>query len=205
MLLAIAAHQLKRQNFGNAVAVTTLLLRRSAVSSGIRSEAHNLRGIAFALSGNMRRALTDFDAALSQNPKNASVYLNRAILAVRQRRFGGAFGDVNKAIAIRPSAKAYTMRASLQLLARNVGAALRDSDRAIKLDPRHATAWALRGTALLVLGNQQQARQSYNRALRLNPKHQTARRGLAVLNRVRRRGPLPKQNPAPKLPTFRML
>ncbi len=204
-LLAIAAHQLKRRNFGNAIAMSTLALRRGGVPSAIRSEAYNLRGIAHALSGNMRNAQADFGAALKENPRNASVYSNRAILSFRQRQFGAAFANVNRAIALRPTAKAYTMRAALQLMAKNVGAALRDSDKAIKLAPRNAGAWVLRGTALLVLGNHQQARQSYYRALRINPKLRTARRALALLNRARRRGPAPRQNLDQKLPTFRML
>jgi tetratricopeptide (TPR) repeat protein/S1-C subfamily serine protease len=125
--------------------------------------------------GNKQEAISDYNRAISLNPKHAAFYNNRGLakfdLGVKQE----AIADYNQAIALNPkNDAAYYNRANAKSALGNKQEAILDYDRAITLNPKYAEAYNNRGTAKSALGNEQEAILDYDRAITLNPKRATA-------------------------------
>lgn len=98
---------------------------------------HVNRGILRQRNGDLKGALSDFDAATALNPDEPEAYLNRAVALLRQREVAGAIRQFDAALAkktLRP-ALAHYGRAVAQEEAGNVRAAYQDYLQASQLAP----------------------------------------------------------------------
>jgi S1-C subfamily serine protease len=126
--------------------------------------------------GDYQRALSDFNQAISIDPKNsATYYYNRGRL--KQDKLNdtqGALADYNRAIQISPNyADTYNNRGLLKQdeLNDNQGA-LADYNRAIQINPRDATPYYNRGRLKQAkLNDTQGALADYNRAIQISPNY----------------------------------
>ena len=74
----------------------------------------NSRGLAWRRSGNLDRAIADFDQAIRLNPKDVAAYNNRAMALADRRDFDRAAADYDQALKLDPKyALAYLNRGLL--------------------------------------------------------------------------------------------
>jgi tetratricopeptide (TPR) repeat protein/S1-C subfamily serine protease len=129
------------------------------------------RGNAKSALGNNRLAITDFDRAISLNPKFAEAYNNRGVAKSALGNKQPAIADFNTAITLNSkSPGAYINRGIVQSSLGNRQAAIADFDTAIALNPKSADAYINRGIAKSDLGNKRAAIVDFDITIALNPK-----------------------------------
>jgi tetratricopeptide (TPR) repeat protein len=137
----------------------------------VNALAYNNRGIARRAKDDIAGAISDFDAAISINPRLAEAYLNRGAARCIEGNLDGAFTDLNTAIAINSrNALAFNNRGKVHQLKGDLRRAVADYSEAIRLDPTYAMAYANRGLARLWEGNGDEAESDFKRCLALDPK-----------------------------------
>jgi tetratricopeptide (TPR) repeat protein len=124
---------------------TIALTKQSTTSS---ANSYNESGKRKYDKGNYQGALSDYNKAISINPKLADAYHNRGRL--KQNKLEdtqGALADYNKAISLDPRlAKSYNNRGNLKKYKLDdPQGALADYNKAISIDPKHAHAYYNRG------------------------------------------------------------
>jgi tetratricopeptide (TPR) repeat protein len=136
------------------------------------SAANYRRGLAWDAQGQFEKAKSDFDRAISIDPKVARYFNSRAIWWMRKRDTNRAEADLNEAIRLDPKfARAYVTRAVLKSISQE-GEALRDLDKAIELDPNLYSGFYERGMIRLYTSskpNYAKAIADFTEAIRLNP------------------------------------
>ncbi len=101
--------------------------------------------------GDLDRAIADFDQAISLTPNSAAPYNSRGIAEAAKNDFDGALADFNQAIRLSPRyALAFNNRGFLYARHRNFDLAIADYDEAIRLKPDYAllTSTAVMSTLL---------------------------------------------------------
>ena len=130
------------------------------------------------------QALIDADRAVSADPNNALVYLNRGMIKRLSGKFQDAIGDYDRSISINSKeANAYGERGQAYMSVTQLDKALVDFDQALSLNPASDVARAARGLALLMKGNSAEGLVDIKNALDRNPNNQMAElgQGLAML------------------------
>jgi tetratricopeptide (TPR) repeat protein len=97
-------------------------------------DAYLHRGIAYIESGEISRALPDFDAVLKKDPEFMLAYYNRSIAFCELKDFNRAMEDANRAVQLAPSdPKVYNHRAILHSQRGESDAAIADATMEIQL------------------------------------------------------------------------
>jgi tetratricopeptide (TPR) repeat protein len=157
--------------------------------------------VAYVNTGDLRKAVEDFAAAIRLNamhssPDDPRPYLARGIAQRALRQYEEAFKDYDEAIRLAPAyAEAYLQRGFAHYTAagayymldtsildrHELGAAIDDFTAAIRLRPNDAEACFRRGLAYAGLGQYDNAILDYDQAIQLDPDFAKAfyRRGLA--------------------------
>jgi tetratricopeptide (TPR) repeat protein len=124
-----------------------------------------------------RAAVTQFDRAISLNPRYTIAYFMRAIAKNNLNDPQGALADYNQAISLNPQfTTAYYNRAILKYQKLNdPQGALADYNQAISLNSKYANAYINRGNLKQdKLNDPQGALADFNQAISLNPKNAPA-------------------------------
>jgi tetratricopeptide (TPR) repeat protein len=132
------------------------------------------------------QARAELDAAAARAPDLFETYVRRAkIRSASNDRFGAA-GDVERAIALNPSATTpRAMRGELRMIARDLPGSMQDWDLAVRGAPDHAPFRLGRGYTRLAAGRNADAIADLREAVHLAPDDPSARFSLAdVLVRV---------------------
>jgi tetratricopeptide (TPR) repeat protein/S1-C subfamily serine protease len=162
----------------NSVAIYDLIIRKQP-----EAPAYNNRGVAKSDLGNKQDAISDFNRAISINPKYVQAYINRGIVKADLEKKQEAITDYDRAILINPKyANAYFNRGKTKFDLGRKQEAIIDYDRAIAINPEYADAYLNRGTIKTRLGNKQEAISDFNRAIAINPKYAEAYLGRGVVN-----------------------
>jgi Tfp pilus assembly protein PilF len=133
-----------------------------------------------------RRALPDYDTALTLNPADPMVYLYRGMAHAAMKQHNAALEDFSEASRRDPEMAAPHYQRSLILAAQGEAAAADAAlAQAIALDPGAADAYSERGARKARRGDLAGATADFMRALELHPAHPQARLGLG-LARARR-------------------
>lgn len=107
---------------------------------------------------------------LTENPRAAMTWNNRAVLMRRMGAFPQALESAEQALALNPAyAKAYVQKANALLELRRLEEALASADRALALDATLAGAHAAKFSALAMLGRFAEARRCVERSLSVLP------------------------------------
>jgi tetratricopeptide (TPR) repeat protein len=125
---------------GNLIALT----KKSTTSS---ADAYNKSGNRKYDKGDYQGALSDYNKAISLDPKLAKAYYNRGNLKDKLSDTQGALADYNKAISLNPrDVDFYNNRGALkQSKLNDLQGALADYNKAISLNPKYADAYYNRG------------------------------------------------------------
>jgi tetratricopeptide (TPR) repeat protein len=147
--------------------------------------AYFARAVAYKQLNEVQGALVDYNQFILLNPKNSSVYNNRAILKDDNLNdVQGALADYNQAILLNPKySEAYNNRAILKKDKLNdIQGALTDFNQAILLNPKYSNAYNNRAVLKIDKPNDiQGALADYNQAILLNPEYSEAYNNRAVL------------------------
>jgi tetratricopeptide (TPR) repeat protein len=129
-----------------------------------------MRGVAEAQAGTLSDALSDFDTAIRQSPRDARIWFNRGAVYARQGQYQLALSDLNKAIQLVPTfARAVRVRADVYIVLKDNTHALDDLDTALALGPPDSVALDKRASIYLNSGKYDEALADVNAALKLTP------------------------------------
>jgi tetratricopeptide (TPR) repeat protein len=189
-LTAIAAAvELRRRNYGRAIAISTGALNSRSLTETERSLNFTVRGIAFLAINRRTAARTDFDSAIAHDAGNYVAWAQRGALNTAEHLYAEAAADFDRSLALRPTATVYCERGALNLARRRLLAARADFGRAIDLKPDFALAYLGRGLTYHATGATALARADYRRAIDLDPGLPGVQQALDLLNR---RAPAPR-------------
>jgi tetratricopeptide (TPR) repeat protein len=145
------------------------------------AEAHNNRGVAYRIKGELDRAIQDYGQAIRLNGKFAAAYNNRGVAHDKKGDFDRAIQDYEQAIKLKPAAETYFNRGNAHLGKSQYAAAIDDYNQATKLKPDFAAAIDNRCWAQAVVGILKQALADCNAALRLMPDNAATRHSRAFV------------------------
>ena len=167
---ALAAYaELRNRNYGRAIAIATRALQSQSLTAKERSLNHTVRGIAHMMLRDGGRARIDFDSAIAADAENHLAWTERGALNAALRLNQEALADLDRAVAIKPTAYAHFERGRVKFAMRNIAGARADFDQAVALNPRFASAYFARGLIHHVAGQYAQARADYQQSLEINP------------------------------------
>lgn len=126
-------------------------------------------GKVYLLKKDYKTAIQYTSKALLDNPKDASIYDQRAIANIELGNFITAINDENVAIEISPTKQMYyTNRGFAKLKQKQYDEAIKDFSSSIDLEPNQK-AYADRGLAYSLLNQHQKAITDYTKSLEINP------------------------------------
>lgn len=136
---------------------------------------YNNRGFAYLEAGHLQEAQSDFNKAITLNPRYPEAHLNIANMNFRQGRLEEALQGYNKAIGFRQTySEAYLNRGVAFLQAGRYIEAMNDFDRILQINPKNEDAYLNRGIANLRLGKNREAMNDIDEAIHLNSKMASA-------------------------------
>ena len=135
---------------------------------GRSPEAFFLRGASFEASGDVDRALRDYDAAIMIDPGYVAAYSGRGLLLLERGLTAKAISDFNTAIRLNPSFHdAYTNRGNALFKQGDLEGAVRDYDRSLEVQQAYQTYFN-RGNIHKLRGDLRRAIDDYSMAVSLN-------------------------------------
>ncbi len=146
------------------IEVSEGMLRR-AVTDGERAAIRWLRGVAYRRSGELHKAIAEFNLSIRLNPKMTKAYRDRGYTFTQEREWEKAIADYTEAIRLsQRSVWTYCARGYVLTEKGDLDKAIADYTEAIKLDPRNAEAFFGRGGAYDNKGNKSLAAEDFTRA-----------------------------------------
>jgi tetratricopeptide (TPR) repeat protein len=128
------------------------------------------RGNAYSATGDLDKALQDYNEAIRLDPENAGAYVNRALELARRGELEPAMEDYAKAITLKPQQwEAYFNRAAQLQRQGKFGDALVDLNEVARINPKFAGTHVNRGNIYVRQGKLDEAISDYNSALQLEP------------------------------------
>jgi tetratricopeptide (TPR) repeat protein len=154
----------------NIAACTRVLARQPKLSATDLAWFHNQRGTGYQQVGEIDLSIEDFDRAIEQDPKGASLYNNRANSWRMKGDFERALADHEQAIQLDPNIWAYYNNRGITLReAGDLDGAIIDFGRAILLQGNVPNPLTERGLAWRAKGDLKKAIIDYDAAIRINP------------------------------------
>jgi tetratricopeptide (TPR) repeat protein/Zn-dependent protease len=161
--------KLALQDYAGAIADANQVLQIDPNSG----HAYQLRGFAYQRMGNTAGAEADrkkgavliaqhrleqLNQQLSQNPKDAEAYLDRASLYLSLEHYSEAIADSNRALLIDPdNTEAILWRGEAYLSLNQYPEALGNANHVLRLDPSSGDAYQLRSRVYSQMGNETMA------------------------------------------------
>ncbi|CEJ44877.1 tetratricopeptide repeat protein [Umezakia ovalisporum] len=161
-LRSCALSSARQGNYTQAIAVLTELIRRHPQNS----VDYNNRGLIYFHSGEMPKALVDYNTALELNPNLVSAYNNRANYHAACEDFAAALADYDQAIDLNPSyVQAWINRGITLRDLKQYEEAIENFEIAMLFGQLEGHIWAERGRTYHLWGDWNCAIADYRRAL----------------------------------------
>lgn len=145
--------------------------------------AYNSRGGAYRELHDYRRALEDFNTAISLDPGYAMPYNNRGLVYRDAGDYARALSDFSTSISLDPrNAVAFINRADTYKDLRDYQKALADYDAAISIDPGNSFFYNQRGLAYSYIGDYARAIEDYNAAINADRRNPLPYNGRGILH-----------------------
>jgi tetratricopeptide (TPR) repeat protein len=126
-------------------------LTKAIQLDSVYKEAFALRGIAYFISGQYQRAVSDYNRVIRLDPTYAEAYSNRGRAYDGMEQFQLAVADYSQAIKLKSNnVHDYYNRGSTYLVLECYQEAIADFNQVIKFEPAFAAAYHLRGLAHLL-------------------------------------------------------
>ncbi len=167
--------------------------------AGLRAGVLDQAAQAWLLAGDAGRAYDDDSTALSLDPGNAGLLVDRAEAAGAARRYDEAIADLDRVLKADPKRlDALIYRATAYRELGEPAPALADIDAALQLAPDSIPALLERGNILAIKGDAAGARRAWERVAALAPETAAAAAAKANLARLDLLGPdIPTPKPPP--------
>ena len=137
--LNAAAHN----KYEDAIALYTEALRSNGLSEDDRAALEDKRGVAYASTGQVEKAIADFDSVLRRKPHYLFAYFNRGAALDGMGRHAAAIADFDAILQYDPgSGAAYFMRGQAEFHAGRFVAAAGDFAHDVEVAPADALAVA---------------------------------------------------------------
>lgn len=134
------------------------------------AQAFHHRGLAYAATGNHRRAVDDFRQAIALEPRDAGLRVNRGNVYRDMEEFDKAISDYNRALELEPrNVIALNNRGLVFSAQQKYDQALLDFSAAIRIRPDYAEPHNHRGVVHWRQSRVAEARRDYEKAIRLKP------------------------------------
>lgn len=147
-----------------------LLIDRAGFDGPAQAWARAVRGRDLRESGELERAVADYDRALDLDPELDCAYYGRGRTRRKQDQYEEALVDLDCAVRLVPTDAEYLEeRAFVYWCMDRHPEAVSDADRTIELDATYILAHVIRGDCCKSLGREAEALESLGAALRLNP------------------------------------
>jgi Flp pilus assembly protein TadD len=136
----------------------------------------------------VQQAITDLQAAVSQQPSNPVVRFNLGRALLIKGQLEQARVQFQEAVKIRREyAPARLALAQIDLSRREFGNAIQEANTALEYDAKNLAARLIRGNALASMGNMTQARADLTETIKLFPNSPEAALQLAILDMAEKR------------------
>lgn len=136
----------------------------------LRGGALEQAGNAWILAGRADAAKADFDAALTFEPNDPEILIDRAEAYALQKMFFEAVDDLNSALQVAPNrVDALIYRASAYRQLDSLDLALDDAEQALKIQPNAVAGLLERGNIRRLKGDLDGAKADWQRILELAP------------------------------------
>lgn len=149
----------------------------AAIDSNASANVYTLRGEVYMQMGDYKRALNDFEAALSVDGMNSVAFYDKALLNMRLENYEAALTDINNALAaqsmkpmdVLSMRDLYARRGQLNLWAKNWQGAVADYTNSLARAEGSISAdvYAERAEAYTALGEYENAVNDYASAVRI--------------------------------------
>ena len=151
----------------------------SDMSNSYISKASNL-----FMRNDLQGALDTLNEAISANPNNPQLYLNRGFLKHVVFDYDGALQDYNTALKINPRfAYAYNNRGVLKVAMKDINGAMADYATALEINKNYSDVYYNRGNLKYMTDDLKGALDDYNIAIELNPKDSEAYNNRGVVKK----------------------
>lgn len=170
---AFAYQQLKRYSL--AIADYSKYIALNPANKEFLADGYGERGSCYRESGDMVRALPDFNSAITLAPTKPRPYFYRGSFYIVQKLWSKALPDFNKSIELNPTEpEGYYNRGkvyqNLKLYAKSLADLNNYLSRDIANDAYHADGYDLRGFVYYKMGNTASAVADATKAIELSPK-----------------------------------
>jgi tetratricopeptide (TPR) repeat protein len=166
-----------------AIAGCTRIIDDLGESNRNRRIAYDNRGTVWHAKGDNDRAIADYTAAITLNPRDTVAYDNRGTAWRDKGDHARALADYNVAIKLNPdNAAAYNNRGNIWHEQGDNARAVADYSEAIRLEPKYALAYCNRGNAWHARGDNIRAIADCSEAIRLDPNSAVSYRIRGVIN-----------------------
>jgi tetratricopeptide (TPR) repeat protein len=156
----------------DAVPVLDTLLGHPGLTTGGEASTRAVRGQAHLDAHRPEQALADFTAAITLEPQQSGLFIDRAFTHIRLDRRDEALEDMDRAVRLDPdSSWVYLCRGYARRWAGDSEGAVEDFTTVIGLDPEHDAAWAMRGNLLRLSERYEEAITDLDRALAIDPRY----------------------------------
>ncbi|HEY3920371.1 MAG TPA: tetratricopeptide repeat protein [Stellaceae bacterium] len=137
--LSAAAHN----KYEDAINLYTETLRSGDLSESDRAALEDKRGVAYASTGQVEKAIADFDSVVRRKPHYLFAYFNRGAALDGMGRYAAAIADFDAVLKYDSgSGAAYFMRGQAQFHARRFAASASDFAHDVEVAPADALAVA---------------------------------------------------------------
>ena len=140
-----------------------------------KADTYHHQAYAYAMTGELDKAVADYSEAIRLDPKDARLYHGRAYVYARQGQLDKTIADCTEAIRLDPKlAPPYGNRGEAYVRKGELNKAIADFSELIRLAPTDVNAYLYRGIARGSMGDYDTAIADYTEAIRLDPQNVAA-------------------------------
>jgi tetratricopeptide (TPR) repeat protein len=175
-----------RGDFNTAIAYYTQAIDTGELTQSQLTVVLNSRGVAYDFTGELDKAIADFNAAIRINANYGEAYINRGLAWVKKRDYDRGLADFTAATRDEKFAfLAFNNRANIYADKHDYVRAIEDYSEAIRLRPEYADAYYGRANVYGELGEAEKALADFNATIGARPDFQSAYVNRSVLKVAR--------------------
>jgi tetratricopeptide (TPR) repeat protein len=161
-----------RGNFDAAISYYTQAIDTGELGQAQLAIVLNARGVAYDVTGEPGKAISDFNVAIQINPDYWEAYSNRGLVWIKKHEYDRAAEDFTAATRDEKVAHlAFNNLANIYAEKGDYDRSIEDYSRAIRLRPDYADAYYGRANIYNELGDTKKAIADFDATIRLNPNH----------------------------------